>query len=582
MLFISVFLYFISPIIQASETEYTLEPVVVKANSSFDSLNEDTYLPQKKVIFNSNRSGTLSSFEQTQVYPASDLGFPGGANGVNLGGRSLDDTQVSTLGVPLNLPQGGGPDLSIFPSYLWSGASISTVPSAAGFSPQGVSGSIQLDLWTRTQVRDLKFSTPVSRITVNYDRNLQNFSMASKTQNIAIIAGMNFGRQTGPAASLSYYFIKKPKSHFLFHLLGTQQDADSPGSKSFPSPNDKIKTWRVIPVLESHQEFGEERDLIIWESTYYGDLQQLRFEDPSPSNSTNDHIQEYGVENAIHWHESTLALSARLTNYQSSTFGNVNDWPIMAQLSHDFILSDQWKMKLAGGGTAVSSTGFSPTARASFKNELSSRASWFYELNSLAKMPTLTSRYYVSPFFHGNPSLSPERVNGLIAGYQDTIANIETTTTAKAEYRNQIQVSQNNTIQNAGNASLISANEDLTWRVIPELALRNSTLLTYSRVAQSAFTYPDLPYFSTLLGFTLLPTDSFKFSGNLRYQGQSTTSTGGVHADYLLLDSWLEYSPTDGTFFTLGCENITDSRAEVVVDFPLPGRIAYLNARVNF
>ena len=221
----------------AAETEYRVSPIVVSASASFDSLSEDRYLPQKKLKFERSRNETMDVLDKSIAFPSIQYGYPGGSMGSALGGLSVDDSQFSTLGVPLNLPQGGGPDLSLFPSFLWSGASYSPSPRLAGYSPQGVSGSVQFDLWTRTAIREYKSSTDLNRVTLNADRNLQNISVATKKQTASILAGYNTGRQKGPVASLSLYAIKKPRHQILFHLLGSEQESENPGSKKIPTPN---------------------------------------------------------------------------------------------------------------------------------------------------------------------------------------------------------------------------------------------------------------------------------------------------------------------------------------------------------
>jgi hypothetical protein len=576
-------LFFLIPTIHAAEMEYTLDPIVVKASSSFDSLGEDAFLPQKKISFEAARSTTQNVLDKTQMFPSKNLGFPSGAQGSNLGGRSSEDSQVSTLGVPLTLPQGGGPDLSIFPSYLWSGASISTVPTIAGFSPQGVSGSMQLELWTRSQIRELKKSTSISRITGSVDRQLQNFSVATKKDTSALMAGMNFGQQKGPAGSLSMYAIRKPRSHLLFHLLGSDQDGDNPGSKTFPSPNGRKKFWRVIPALESHQEFGEEESKVVLENTAYADLQQLKIE--GTSSNTHDRTQQFGVENAVHWNDSTFALTARYVNYQSSTFGTVDEWPIITQVSRDINLNDFWKMKIALGGNYTDHPGFAPTARFSFKNTLSNESNFFYELNSLVKMPTLTARYYHDSTFTGNPNLEPERVSSLIGGYDTKKGSLESTTTVKAEFRNKIQVTNStytSTI-NAGNAYLLSMAEDFGWKVSPSVNEKVGLLLSYSNLIDTNLPYPDLPNLSLASNgtYSIIP-EVLNLNRSIRFMGPSTTSSGKTHDSYLLMDLSVDYLINKTTALTLGCDNITDNRAEVVVDFPLPGRIVYLNFVSSF
>lgn len=563
----------------STELEYTLDPVIVKAKSSFDSLSEDEYLPQKKLSYDKAHGETINRLEKNLVVPSRYFGYPGGAMGSALGGRSIDETQVSTLGVPLNLPQGGGPDLSFFPAFLWSDMTVSMVPSIAGFSTQGVSGSMQLELWTRAQVRELKRSTNISRITGGVNRQLQNFSVGTKNDNIAMLAGMNFGRQSGPAGSLSYYFIRKPRSHFIFHMLGTDQEGDNPGDKVSPTPFDKKKTWRVITALESHQELGDDEQPVTLESTFYADLQQAKYVSAS---TESNRTQVFGLENALQWGKNTIALTARLVNFQNSTFGSFTEWPILGQYYRDFQLSDAWKMRLAGGGNFVTEVGVSPIARASFKYNIDPDKNWFFEANSLPKMPTLTARHYLYGTYHGNPDLKVERVNGLIGGYESLGNKVESVTTLKAEYRNQIQIDRGTTTINAGNATMFSLNEDFKWKITERFHNQFGVNLTYSKLATNSLPYPDLPYFSALWNASYVFSDQFKLQRSFRYMGRSTTSTGGEHSDYFLMDLSLDYSPMENTTLTLGCDNVTDKRAEVVVNYPLIGRIFYLNLVSQF
>ncbi len=570
---------------KAAKTEFRVDPIVVKAKSSFDSLNDEAFIPQKKVSFDANRNGTQDVLDKTLAFPSTNYGYPSGAMGTRLGGLSIEDTQVSTLGVPLNLPQGGGPDLSLFPAFLWSGASISSVPQLGGYSPQGVSGSIQFDLWTRTAIRDYKPSTDLNRITGSYDRNLQNFSVATKKQTSAILVGMNFGRMKGPAASISLYAIRNPRNHLLFHMLGSDQDGDDPGSKNYPTPNARKKFWRVIPVLESHQEFGDTEKPLIWKSTISADFQQLATNNPDdPIYDASAKTQQYGIENALHYENSTLALTVRQLNFQKSAV-TVHDLPVMAQYSYDFQLTSNLKMKLAGGGNYMNDTGFAPSGRALLKQSITDEDSLFFELNSLNRMPTMVDRYYVDSSYRGNPNLKPARINTLIAGMENKKDDFENTTTIKLEQRNQIIVYASgtplSTMINQGNAWLVSANEDFTFKPFKPITQRIGTVLSFSQLTDSGRSYPDLPTISVVHNGKYELNDSLALRNNLRYMGVSKNYLGLDHSDYFLADLSFDWSIKKEITATLGCDNLFDKRAEIVEGYPLPGRIAYLNLQMN-
>ena len=197
-------------------------------------------------------------------------------------------------------------------------------------------------------------------------------------------------------------------------------------------------------------------------------------------------------------------------------------------------------------------------------------------------MPTLASRYYVLGTYHGNPDLKVERVNAIIGGYEVTGDVLNSTTTLKAEYRSQIQVNQNNTTQNAGNASLVSVIEDLKWKPNHFYTSKSGALVTYSQLSESNYSYPDLPNIGFYWGSIFSITPSLSFNHDLHYIGKSTAAGGAPHADYFLMNASVEYAFNETTTATLGCENLEDKRAEVIIDSPLPGRILYFNLTASF
>ena len=577
----------ITSTVKAAETEYRLPPLSFMADASFETLDQDTLIPRQTVKMNQDRSGTLESFGKTSAFPLVNLGYPSGASGVKLGGRSIEDTQVSTLGVPLNLPQGGGVDLSIFPSFLWSEAELSPSTSTSGHAPQAASGSLQLKLWTREMIRTKNRNELNSRITASYDRLLQNFSFASQAEDFTIVAGLNQGLMTGPAGSFSYYLMRRPGHHLLFHALGSAQDGNDFGSIRFPTPNNHKKTWRVIPVLESHQEI--DGDFII-ESTAYADLQELQEVDPQYPRDSR--IQQFGIENAVLLGPYTYALSARAVIYGGATQKDLTDFPIYSSLSKDFFFGSQWSSKVLLGGDYSRDSGVNPLGKVSAKYEIDSTLNTFAELSSNPKMPTLVARYYVDQStgysYRGNPALAPERVNSVLIGFQARQKNYESTTTLKGEYRTNVQINTNylfpqvNTTMNAGNAELLYLKRDFRWKPDSSFELSTSSIFSGSRLIRSQLPYPDLPFFSQQGSVTYFWNDQFGISGNGTYMGPSTASDGRFHPNYALFDTWVSYTPAKDYRITLGLDNIFDKRAQVVLDYPLPGRVVYLSAQGKF
>jgi hypothetical protein len=589
------FIFLLTPTAHAAETTMTVDlPTVhVNADSTFDTLSDESYAPKKIYNFENDRPGTVDSVIKSLPYTAKSYAGAAGGLSVNLNGRTADDTQVYTLGVPLNLAQGGGADLSIFPSYLWSGALISPSVSLSGFSPQATSGSMELKLYTREWMRrEFKHDEDLhARLTTTYDRTLQTYSLGSRTENVAVVLGMSQGGLEGPAGSLTYSLLKSREHALSFHFLGSSQEGLLGYSTQYaPTPNLRKKYWRVIPVLESHQEFdlGTDSPLIV-ESTVYGDLQSLVLADPNPINASESRTQQYGFENVILNGPYTLALSGRYVRYYQVNYGSIVEWPMMGTVARDFEFTQNWNLKILGGAEYVAHPGTEYQARISVKKTETAKQYFFGELSSTPKIPTLLSRYYSSNFFTPNPNLKVERVYTALGGYQADLGNAQSTTTLKTEYRTDTQVnytapypSTMSTTVNAGTASLVSLNEDLTYRLSPNWNLEENTLLTYSRLNDTGLPYPDIPYVSQQARIEFIPNDQLHVSLNGRYLGPSKTYSGQFHAPYFLGDSWVSYLPTREIEITAGVDNLFDKKAESVIGYPLPGRIFYASGKVLF
>ncbi|NDG85705.1 MAG: hypothetical protein EBX52_11810, partial [Proteobacteria bacterium] len=248
---------------------------------------------------------------------------------MSLGGRSVDDTQVTTLGIPLNLPQGGGADLSTFPSFLWSRASSVSSTSSAGFSQQSVSGNLDLTPWTWDALTPAEAKQPSSRITLSYDRDVQSFSIGTRKSGFSILAGSTLGRQVGPAGSLSYRFIQTPSLTMTANVIGSDQEGDNPGPDNAPTPGARKRAVRILPSLLT--QWRSDSGLRI-QTSFFGDLQKL----DSTDYDTHDQLQVFGVESAVVTGDTTFALSARHVAYENNTAGSFSEWPARGSVTEAF------------------------------------------------------------------------------------------------------------------------------------------------------------------------------------------------------------------------------------------------------
>ena len=566
-----------------------LQPVQFTGSSTFETLRDDTYVPTETIELDQSRISTLDTLKWQTNFPMTNYGYPAGEVNVNLGGRSSTDTQVTTMGVPLNLPQGGGADFSFFPGFLWKSAKVTNTVSSAGFTPQAASGSLEFLPWTREMLKNQGNSLN-NRFTASADRDIQSFSLAVKQDDAAVLIGTTTGKQVGPAGEFSYDILHKPGNDILFHVIAAQQNGDVINNP--PTPQEKKISSRVIPVLESHQDLGSDWSV---ESTVYGDIEELRFQDPTPGAfNTYTHSEQYGIENAIVHGADILALSARyvlLNDHLEAK--NVHDWPLFGSLTHEFFPNDSISVKATANMTYTRDTGAYPGGKLSAKFASNPHAYPFAEANIIPKMPNLTDRfgYFPDPVygtFHGNPNLKPEHVNNVIVGYIYDENPFRSVTTAKGEYRTQTQVSKildanfDSTVINAGNAYLASLEQEFDYSFSPMFALDSRTTLTYSQLKDTGYAYPDLPFMSEGVLFQIKPAHHLVLESQAKLMGQSTTYSGAVHPAYALFGQNIAWSPTDRMSLTAGVDNIFNNHAEIVVPYPLEGRIFYVSLQSTF
>ena len=567
----------------AAQTTVTLPTVLFTEGASFETLQSESLIPKEKIPLETSRGSTLDELKWKTPFPTQNYGYPSGASGVSLGGRSIDDTQVTTLGIPLNLPQGGGADLSYFPSFLWSEATISSSTTSAGFSQQSVSGTLDLVPWTWSILKPAPPPEASSRITLNYDRDIQSFSIGTRKSDLSILAGSTFGRQAGPAGSLSFRFLKTPQWTLIANVIGSDQEGESPGSTDHFTPRARKKSTRVLPSLVS--QWRADSDLV-FQMTFFADLQSLNFTNPDESlYDSFDRIQTYGAESAIIFHDTTLALSARQVNFENNSAGSFTEWPAHLGLTQAFRFSSGTLIKTTASADYLSGYAIYAGGRISAQFPLSKKEAFFSEFQAIPKFPSILDRLYIlPPDYHGNPDLLPEQVYSVIFGYEDEASLIKTKTQVKAEHRTDLILSTPDfsTTMNSGSGNFLSLSHNAKVRITKSLQTQGQFLASYSRLDSTGRPYPRLPSLSAGGVVMFTPSDTWGFQTQVKWMGDSTESDGAPLSNYLLAGERVTFTPQEEIQISLGVDNVFDSRAEAIRNYPLPGRIVYASTELHF
>jgi hypothetical protein len=565
------------------ETVITLPRAQFSGNATFETLNDDTFVPTEKTSLTNDRASTLDNFKFETPYALQDLGYPGGQTGINIGGRSIEDTQVTTLGIPLNLPEGGGADFAFFPVFLWNEVDIRQTTSSAGFAPSASSGQVEFIPWTRASLVNPATPSTIARAGITYDHDSQAYSFGVKHDDYALLIGTTTGLLTGPSGEASYLVMQNSTGHIFFHVIATDETANSPGSDTLKTPGATLENWRVLPVLETGFHLARGLEL---QTTAYADINSLNYIDPNtPANSSDTRTHQFGLENAIVKGVDTLALSARFVDFTGASFGELHDFPVYAGLTHEIFLSNESSMKITANGTYENNEGVAPGGKVSFKFASSEKTYPFAEVNTVAKMPTLVDRYSsYGDFFHGNPGLKPERVYAALYGYRYENDHRLFVSTLKGEYRLGIQVATPDytSVVNGGNAYLFSLNEEASTAFYKWLDANTSALFTYSKLMDSSFSYPDLPYATLTAGLVAHSHEQFAIGAHTRLVGTSAGAGGRQHLGYALFDTEFQYRILKELLLKGGIDNVFNSDGQAILDYTLEGRTYFASLNASF
>ena len=550
-------------------------PIVKYSSTAADELALDPVLPTQSAIGNNGTAqGSIQNpIFESLAYPISGTGSPGSVSSFRGLGRSSEDIDVQSLGIPLNGSQGGGFDLSSFPSFIWSDFHFQLGPSLNAFDPRGVSGALVLVPWT---ARALDEETSGYRATYLYsDVRLNQFSLGfRKPKEIAVLAGFSTGDSQGPAASLSGAWGHEAV-HGSYHLLFTGLDAKSPGSASFPTPQEHLLTQRLIPVGEMEVKLPANGLL---KTTVFYDAQIIRDQDPTLSLDDRSYSQQAGLENALLLGDWKIGVSGREIVYRALSVNSQNEQTLNLQLSKEFEWKN-WLVEPTIQAIGVSRFGVFPGGSLGIKQTLMpSQLSAFARATYSRRFPSLVDRFYNQSFFRGNADLIPEEDLTFNFGLDWEASNFSVILQFFTQNRShaQINVTQNGvgTLLNLGSAEITSELLTTVWKVSSWLSLSSDFTWSQSNLDATQQPFPYLPSVLEIVGAHFyFPKKSYEINALSRFSAPvSYDLSGNLLPAYQNLD--LSFIQPVGTHFRFQyrIENVFDQHYQLIQDFPVRGR----------
>jgi hypothetical protein len=523
------FLFFIQSIGLSSafsqEGALELAPIF-KAGTPGDVLMADPVVPARRgeSDLDSGSGSIQKGLSDSLPFSVLGTGLPGGIAQFRGVGRSAEDTDVQSLGIPLNAAQGGGFDLAIFPQFIWSGYEYQLGPALGTFDPRGTSGSLTLIPWSAMALSEERVA-PRARATAFYSSaKLGQISVAGRdgSGRAAAVVGESLGDARGPSLAVGGRVRGDGGRAVTLHLLATDLDVSTPGPGGF-SPDAHQRTARVIPVVQGDLPFG---DLTLLKTSVYYDWSYLRYDDPSASAlpQSQDRIQQLGTENVLLYDSWKWGAGVRGVKYQTLGHDDLSEAVANLQVSRSFeegaILIEPTLR-----GVGVSRYGVLPEASLGVRRELegggrdvgegvrggedalsSSRenASVFARAGLSRHFPSLVNRYYSLagssgyPGFQGNPALEPEHDWTLTTGMELRRRALDVSVQFYAQYADDAQVrvpldGQTETVANRGQARILSMTPTLTVRPVGWLDVGGSFTVATSRVSETGLAFTGLP-----------------------------------------------------------------------------------------
>lgn len=586
----------------AAVPEYTLPPLVVHGSAS-DLLPYDPIVPPLiHAIEPSSPNGTVGgAIEQQLPLPVSDPGTPGNTTQIRGLGISVQDTNVQTLGIPLNPPGGSGFDLGSFPQFFWSRYELQLGSSTGAFDPRGNVSTLTLNPWTAQALSGGHDSHRVTQLftdtlassavqPVPHSNFLSQTSAAASQGRVAALAGYSAGTARGPTGSLSTRLFQQGHWELQAHLLATSVQEISPGFIGFATPLASLKTTRWIPLAQLSYEPSSQ---VIFKSSVFFDRNDLSYSNPDPGAiyASFTRSEQWGIENALVVDDWKFGVSARAIGLREEQLGdptvNIPDEGVFHLLAGRTLRLGTLTLDSILEANNESRTGWRPAfTLGARQNCLGERLAIFARASYAFDFPTLNDRFYSLPGqYVANPGLIPEQASTATVGMTWQDGRLETTLQGIAVLKRNSLLTVTDpsfvsTVINAGHASGLSLLHLIRADITPWLEASNALRLSRSAVESTSEMIPYDPGITEILEAAWHRALGWRAGTSIRAVNRQSTGTPGVSNPgyaYWNLEASLLLSRS-GDFsraLTLqaSVQNLLDRPIQVIRGFPWPGRL---------
>jgi hypothetical protein len=575
-----------SELSEADDFFFTLPPII-RYGTPVDMLRKDPILLEKQQVLDPKRGqlGVIESLSRQGLLGSEPSGTGGFSQFRGLG-RSVDETSIQTLGVPLNPPQGLGLDLSVFPNFLWQSATFSLDASRSGFDPRGVAGTLHLTPWSAEALREKGEIYHFGQF-FSSENTAQYFAAAKPSDQIAFVLGHSAGKGNGPAGAFSGNWEVTPTSFFSAHLLAVNYSAKVPGRLSAPTPDAQQQSVRVIPFLQWDQIIHSTN----WKSAFFLDKASYRYDETLKASAADSEINslQYGWENALTQGPWSAGFSVRRAQYETQSTASTGEvsshlygsylfekgsWAVEPRLFASHLLG----MELSPGGS------FGVVYFLDASSNILHERKIFSRISRTARFPTLSERYSQWVGAQGNPDLLPEKAWVSVLGYDQKGRRFSQSFQIQTQYRDEMIFfsSQNGTWKNQGNGIGLGALYQIEQSLGEGWMLRPSVNGFYSEIFDRGTPFPFQPPILAAIELEWKGKEELRFlSALMRFRGQAATQDPSE----MKLPGWsmwdLElYSQVPSGWIASGnrfflsflVKNIFNRKVELTRDYPALGR----------
>lgn len=576
-----------------SEDSYTLPPITVEGSST-DLLQYDPVVPARtSQTQKTSGSGNLTRELSDRIaLPVTDYGTPGSVSQFRGIGRTVEDTNVQSLGIPLNLPQGGGFDFSAFPQFIWSQYRYQLGPQSGGYDPRATSGTLTLVPWTYEAIRNEKQEARVFQL---FSQDLTQTAVGIDGGKSALMVGMSTGLARGVSGSKSSRVIDGERFKLDVHYLGTSIKVRTPGSVSFRTPHANQKTVRLIPVLQSDLKLGRESWL---KTSVFHDRNRIETANPEFGSKSHSTSIQYGLENALASGPWRAGLSGRKVSYLGPLFPSAQRESFAhSSLAYAYRLG-KWTIEPKVQADHATHLGVRPGGGLGARLELTDDSAAFSRVHYAPRLPSLVDRFFFDPAFppfqgfRGNPALAPEKTVFWVSGHEiESRSGLKSLAQVILQYRQDVQIASTSpsdaqylTVLNRGTGRAAVVTHELTYPLLPELDIVHALTLTRSDVSQTGQPFPYLPKITDIVGVQAHDPDQLDWAvgATLRSVGRSTATGDGVpHGGYALLNldarKLVAGKAGESRLELLGrVENVLGRTIEITRGYEVRGRVVSL------